>query len=528
MKYTKKFLIVFSSFLFSYSINAAAQQKVSNYNLSKFKYRTEGYRALSFAGDFDNLIRNGKANDTLKQNALGLGINASARYIQSKSTDAKQRITLISGTLNPATISSQNQNNAKTSSSQSFANFAWHDLNRLYKQKYFIEFGTDASFNGNLAKQKNNGSVTKNNSFLLNAEGSLGIGKGRLEHVSDAQTALFILQDLHEAGKTNTVSPELVEKFGQYITSLRNGRVFDLRKRTKFQLKQIDAFLRDNKIITATNADEISIINDNLFFSFNNDFSALPNAIHKGDQGGYSEIYFADPVNPGQYLPINQFYLFNSFSDLTNYPDYLSEFFVHTLQPTNEQTMRLSGQKIFARVRGVYSKSNTNSVKGVVAQAGFEKQKPINLHWQENFTANINFFTATNSQRVGLRFFQDRFTEILATTGSYPKATALYMNGQYARRYYPNGRTSIEGAATLNVGYSNATGDGIYTSAETLKGIGGTFNASVLSTYFVNNNTVVKASAGLNLQANNFKSVSASTARDIQFNLGFSIIHTFF
>ncbi len=529
MRYTYKTPIVFFSLLLCCAINTAAQQKVSNYNLSNFKYRTNGYRALAFTGDFNSGGGNSIIRDTIKQNYLSNGLSGQARYMQTRSTDNKQRFTSIFGFINPYAQRSDKYNATKTSSNSSILTLDWHDFNRLYKKNFFIEYGTDAGVSGALRSEKKNGAKTKNNTLGYGIECTAGVGKGRLEHVSDAQTALFILQDLKEQGLATNVSPEMADKFGHFITSIRNGRVFDLRRRTKFQLKEIDRFLKENKIITATDADEISIINDNLYFSFNNDFSPLPYAIHKGYEGGDAPGGNNNPFEILNYIPIQQAYLQNIFSDLTIFPDYISEFNVHTLQPTNEQTMRLSGQKIYARARGVYANSlNTSSnlaIKAVVAQAGFEKHTPINLHWQQSFSVNINYYTGRNSSKAGLRYFQDRLTDGVANQ-LMPKSFSVYLNAQYGKRYYPNGRSSIEGVAALYLTKQNfidgAGGSGKFTAS------GGALNAKVFATYFLNHNTVVRGEANIYYGTSTLKNIASTTDRNIQGGVSVSIIHTFF
>lgn len=529
MKFATKTYTVFFILLQCCAIKITAQQKVSDYNLSNFKYRTTGYRALTFTGDFNSGAGNSKTKDTVKQNYLSNGLSGQARYMQTISTDNKQRFTSIYGFINPYAQRSDKYNAAKTSSNSSMLNLNWHDFNRLYKKNFFIEYGTDANISGALRSEKKNGAKTKTNTLGYGLDATAGLGKGRLEHVSDAQTALFILQDLKEQGFATSVSPEMVDKFGHFITSIRNGRVFDLRRRTKFQLKEIDRFLKENKIITATDADEISIINDNLYFSFNNDFSPLPYAIHKGYEGGDAPGANNDPFSIVSYIPIQQAYLQNIFSDLTIFPDYISEFNVHTLQPTNEQTMRLSGQKIYARARGVYANSiNTSSnlaIKAVVAQAGFEKHTPLNLHWQQSFSVNVNYYTGRNSSKAGLRYFQDRLTDGVANQ-LMPKSSSVYLNAQYAKRYYPNGRSSIEGVAALYLTKQNfidgAGGSGKFSAAS------GAFNTKLLATYFLNHNTVVRGEANIYYFRSTLKSITSTNDRNVQGGVSVSIIHTFF
>lgn len=399
------------------NMHTKGQLKVSDYQLSDFKYRTNGYRALGLLGDFNGGFANGLERDTVKNNNSSGGLSAQARYMLSKSTEQKQRLNIIYGGTNPYNGSKSNSNNTKTSLSASDLLLGWQDFNRVFKKDFFYEYGTTAELFARTETDKRNMVKTKRSVLNYNIDATIGVGKGRLEQVTDAQTALFILQDLFNKGSISTVSPEMTDAFARFITSLRNTRVFDLRRRTKFHIKQIDSFLIANKIIKATDADEIGIINDNLYFSFNNDFSPLPRGLHFGFEGDknfgtglltdYTGIF-------DEYIPFQQMYNFNSGGDFYIYEDYISEFNVQTLQPMNEQTLRLSGKKFYARARGVYGGGRSKNLSspattmGVVAQIGFEKQRPVNLHWQENYGVSINGMVAENTKKVTLVYFSTR------------------------------------------------------------------------------------------------------------------------
>ncbi len=510
-----------------------AQKTVNEPLLTNFKYRTNGYKALTFFGDFRNLVRDTREADTAKSGILGAGLSGEARYMRSLSTDKRQRLTLLYGSANPLALTKNWNAGSRNSSNASNFSFDWNDFNRIFREAYFLEYGTAAGVSGLFTSDKNNGQTTRARTLSFRADLTVGAGKGRLEHISDMQTALFILQELKKEGKLKSFDPSTADKFGRFITELRNGRVFDLRKRTRFQIKQIDQFLRENNLISETDADEIGIINDNMYFSFNNDLSPLPNSLHRGWEGG---------INPGtvpayynnEYISLLPAYLFNSGGDLIIFPDYISEFNVHTLQPQNEQTMRLSGQRLYVRGRGSYLNYDSNNPllqgsasiasRGVVAQAGIEKHRPLSLQWQDVLSCNLNFYTARNSNQPQLRFFQDRIYNA-TTTEVQAKLTSFYLDTYYAKRYYPNGRTSIEGSAGLNIFYSRFTGDNSPSQATST---GGVFKTSVLATYFLNNNTVIRGEFNLYFSQISKKEVTTLKQGTVQSLIGVSLNHTFF
>jgi hypothetical protein len=515
------------------NMHTKAQLKVSEYKLSDFKYRTNGYRALGLLGDFSSGLNNRLERDTFKDNNSQAGISAEARYMLSKSTEQKQRLNIINVGTNPYNGGRTNRNNTKTVTSASDLSLGWQDFNRVFKKDFFYEYGTSADLFAMTMTDKRNNENTRTSNLNYRAEATIGAGKGRLEQVTDAQTALFILEDLYNNGSISPVSPEMTDAFARFITSLRNTRVFDLRRRTKFHIKQIDSFLVANKIIKATDADEIGIINDNLYFSFNNDFSPLPRGLHFGFEGDANigaGFLTWDVGRYNNYIPLQQMYFFNPGGDLNIYEDYISEFNVQLLQPMNEQTLRLSGKKLYIRARGVYSggrakNSTAPTTTGIVTQVGLEKQRPVNLHWQENFGVNITGIIAQNTKRVRLEYFAQGLTNVVGT--EYFNSNFVWLNARYAKGYYPNGRTSIEAVTKINMAIGNFISDG-QTSLMT-KVFTAVATADLNATYFLNATTIIKGSASLYyLTSMNKLSGLTQKSGNASAYFGIGIIHNFF
>jgi hypothetical protein len=511
-----------------------AQLKVNEYKLSDFKYRTNGYRALGLFGDFSSGINNSLERDTFKNNNSRGWLNAEARYMLSKSTEQKQKLNIIYTLIIPYNGGRTNRNNTKTVTSASDFSLGWQDFNRVFKKDFFYEYGTTADLYATTIAEKTNNVKSRTNVLNYMADATIGAGKGRLEQVTDAQTALFILQDLFNKGSISSVSPEMTDAFARFITSLRNKRVFDLRRRTKFHIKQIDSFLVANKIIKATDADFICIINDNLFFSFNNDFSPLPRALHFGFEGdrNYGNGLLMDNIGRfSDYIAFRQLTSYNQGGDFYIYDDYISEFNVQLLQPMNEQTLRLSGKKMYVRARGVYSggqaKNRTapETTRGIIGQIGLEKQRPVNLHWQENYGVSISGMLAQKTEIFVLNYFQQNLTTGAIT--SYSNSNFVWLNARYAKGYYPNGRTSIEAVTKINMAYGNSIPDG-QSSLKNNAFVAGVM-ADLNATYFLNANTVVKGYASL-YYTTNIDKISGLTqkGRSAGANFSIGIIHNFF
>jgi hypothetical protein len=514
-------LVCIATILFAQTANA--QAPVSNYKLSDFKYRTDGYKLLRLNGSFSSRVIN--SNDvTAVSKSLGIGSNCEVEFAKSVSQEAKQRFLFASAAIYPPSINST-KTSVTTKMNSYFAGLNVTDFHRIYKGNYFFEFG--GNFRGSLNSQKIKVNDSTTRSYKLNYLDvglNIGVGTGRLENVTDAQTALFILNDLKEIGSIKSYDAQTADKLAKFITQVRNGRVFDLRRRTKQQIKEIAKFLKDNGIIKTAEADEVGIINDNLYFSFNNDLTLRMHNQHSPEGTNSSQYSFYRP-NFFASIPELPYRYFETGGDKTDYPDYLTEFAVQNLVPDAEQTQRMSGTKIYLRARGINSlrkfETTKNKALGIVAQVGIEKHRPINLHWQEGISVNLLYSNIKNGTRTFVRYFNDNLVNsIEARNDAIAKSNSIQLNGRYFKGYYPNGRTSIEGLFNFDIYKSTKYSGFAFNLAPQING-----------TYFINHNTLIRGGASFNffntrISTNN----PASTFKLRTFNafIDISILHTFF
>jgi hypothetical protein len=94
---------------------------------------------------------------------------------------------------------------------------------------------------------------------------SLGFGKGRMNYVTDAVQAMFILQDLQSQSPT-IYSAEQVEAIAQGVTLIRNNRYLDYRIRYKTQLRMLDSVLQENGVKPTNVIDYFTTISDNWLY----------------------------------------------------------------------------------------------------------------------------------------------------------------------------------------------------------------------------------------------------------------------
>ena len=313
-------------------------------------------------------------------------------YYQFRSTD--KRIQTTSFNINPSIQSHKNTSNSNTSKSSYLdVGASIYHNDRFYRNnKWFFEIENNliTRFNGN--RVKSNAVKNKTNEAIVNDRLSLGFGKGRIEHVQDAQMALFILNDLNEMGLiTGNPEAQTINEFATLITDINNKRVFDSRRRRIYELTRIESFLREKGILSETDIRHFTIINDN----------------------------WALAMNP-----------FRSSG---------SNWYVRVVGNGSLDRDRSEYENGYSQINKSYQYS---FVLG--PQIGYENYLPVNLHWQRNMgiSANWNFIT-TDLETTSI--YNGTMTEII--TASRESDARVYMF--YGMSYYPNNRTSIGGVVAL-------------------------------------------------------------------------------
>lgn len=239
--------------------------------LKNFKYRISNYRAIGFniggAGQF-NQTEPAVSNNTNSNFSGNLG----ASYYSLKSTD---RILLTISTGLSTYFNSNrndNQNNIYRDKSFSLAP-RFTALNKWFLKKMFTELGADISgyIYSNRQQPYNQPATQKNNQSQYSIAINTGIGKGRLENVTDMQNALWLNKALEAAQiLSKPLNADELNELGQSITKSNNTRVLDNRKRIQFALETVDHYLQQKGLINKTDIAYFSNLNDILFFAFNN------------------------------------------------------------------------------------------------------------------------------------------------------------------------------------------------------------------------------------------------------------------
>jgi hypothetical protein len=370
----------------------------SSFQLKNYKYRTPGFKALQL-----NINASGSFYDATMVNQgdiIGNNINSNSgiNYFRIISKEKRQHISTI--LFNPVFNFTKHANGTITERNrQLILDAEWNRIDRFFnKRNFFFEVGNEL---GALSSSQKTGSQfidTKTKSNSVSNMLILGVGKGRLENVQDAQMAMFIMNDLQKMGLLDRVPDASTQyELAALITDINNRRVFDDRKRLIYELTRIDSFLQSKQLITAPSIAYFTTVNDNWVFAFN--------------PGRLSGTRIYAQLKPGISLNVSAI----------NQSD------------TNVFTYKSDSK----RVEYFYE-----------PEIGIERHKPIKLQWQRVASAAIRF--RQTFKRVNTK------TESASGSGefemfeTYPQ---LLFNSFYGFGYFPTTRTVVNGGLSFDAVY---------------------------------------------------------------------------
>lgn len=239
--------------------------------LKKFKYRIDHYQAVSLSlNGSSRYSQTDVATGTAKNKSFASAMRGGYYYL--KSTDKRQFSSNLSLGTNLIYNNSKGTGREDKNNSFTFQPLI-SVLNRRFSKAIFTELGID--FNGSIYTNKttsvDNPPPGRSNSTNYYIALNTGIGKGRLENVTDMQNALWLYKELQqEQCIRGALTGEELTGLGQSITRGNNTRVLDARKRIKFILETVDNYLQQKGIITKTDIRYFSALNDILLFAYNN------------------------------------------------------------------------------------------------------------------------------------------------------------------------------------------------------------------------------------------------------------------
>lgn len=251
------------------TLNNFAQQEDSL--LKNFKFRIDHYRALNFylnGGSQYNKAVLGLGDQ--KQSAASAAFGGN--YFMLKSTD--KILFTATADLGTQINFSKNDYTNNISKYKSFYTQPGVSVsNKWFTKNMFTELGATAYSYLNSSKSTQTGSSLANkiSNTDYNFSINVGIGKGRLENITDVQNALWLYKELNASNiLTRELTADEQTGLGRAITKGNNTRLLDARRKTKFILKTVDDYLQQSALVSKNDIDYFSSLNDILFFAFNN------------------------------------------------------------------------------------------------------------------------------------------------------------------------------------------------------------------------------------------------------------------
>ena len=145
---------------------------------------------------------------------------------------------------------------------------------KYFKDKYYFEFNTELDSRLSISKRTdvvNNQSTNRDlNSIDAFIFLPFKIGKGRIDNISDARQAIYMLEAFKEKGILDH-DPSALEftALADEISRIKNRRYFDFRLRRIYELERLDSFLQSNNYIKDQNIRYFSTLNDMWVFGNN-------------------------------------------------------------------------------------------------------------------------------------------------------------------------------------------------------------------------------------------------------------------
>ena len=257
--------------LFSFLILSAGQTiaQMDTINLSDYKIKNFKYRALNsfFRFGQNNNISRKNFNGADKQNNISYGGNFSFFYNGIFSSEKWQKNTEVSLRLNYNSNESDLDGN-ETSTISYFSGLDFENSRRKYYAfNEFVEFNLNLSIDLNKSNFSSltNGFASENTTKYSDYRGTIALktGGGRIDQVSDARHAFFILKELKKEKKlSRDLDAAEILDFAQMINQLKNKRFFDSRLRKIYELEAVDSFLQSKNLISDSDIRYFTTLND--------------------------------------------------------------------------------------------------------------------------------------------------------------------------------------------------------------------------------------------------------------------------
>ena len=255
------------SFLFAFSSFIAFSQDKKLFE--NYQFRVNNFKAVDmFLGTSANSSNNYRAYGANKILGGGTGAN----IVAIKSTDKIYR-TIEANLLGNFYFITNNTTINTNKSRQLYFSPNVNINNKWYSANHFFELGTNLSFENKAENTKTPDGVVSNTKFSDNnadVNFTIGVGRGRLEIVTDLQNALWLAKILHdEKNISRKLTDDEINELAKTITQSIYFRVLDGRRRIQYVLKKVDAYLQSKNVIGKTDINYFTNLNDVVLFANN-------------------------------------------------------------------------------------------------------------------------------------------------------------------------------------------------------------------------------------------------------------------
>lgn len=235
-------------FLGVFSVSA---QEYKNFDINGYYTPDIVRNALDFNFNLnDNYSQNRNQTDSVNQNNFRWNLNpAFSRYVNNR-----KNIFSISaggkteGYLQKSSISVK----SKSVENNAFVNLSY---SHFFAKNYYVMLGFRGNYDGSDEYYENTSSHSSGKRNDLNFNSGIAIGKGRIENVTDARHAVYILESLSQSGSLNRMlTNDEVFRFAQTISKVKNKRFLDARLHKIDEITTVDSFFVTRSLLTAQNA----------------------------------------------------------------------------------------------------------------------------------------------------------------------------------------------------------------------------------------------------------------------------------
>ncbi len=404
-----KYILTTTSLFLSFAAFSQDKQLLKDY-----KYRINQYKALDLGFNTGGQSNNNYAGYGGSRSIDG-GLNVN--FFAIKSTDKIYR-TINSGVVGNFSSSTENSVTSTNKYKQFYVAPNVNINNKWYTESNFIELGTSIKAEINTRNNKIIRGIIEENARSdknVDLNFAIGVGKGRLENITDMQNALWLATILYDdKNLSRKLNKDEINDLAKVITQSNNFRILDGRKRIQYILTRIDTYLQSKGQVNKTDIKYFTNLNDVIFFANN----------------------FYRQAGTIRYIKIIPRLLNNKV---------ISE---QLLAPTNKNIDSYFEKEIAIRI-------------------GFEKYKPINLinQFEYGIAANASYL---ENKQASKYYANNNLISDIANNLNGKKFGLDYFIGY---NFYPNTRTII--GFTLNgqngyLTYNNESG--IYSRINLLAG----------------------------------------------------------